>query len=78
MPGEIVVRRRGEAPRPIAVESAVTSYAHEADVVGRAIRARQTEAAAMPWADTLGNLRTQDAWRAAIGLVYEAESTVWA
>ena len=73
MPGEIVVNRRGEASRTIAVESTVTSYAHEADVVGRAIRAGQTEAAAMSWADTLGNLRTQDAWRAAIGLTYETE-----
>ena len=73
MPGEIVVLRRGEPPRKIAVESTVTSYAHEADAVGRAIRAGQTEAAPMPWADTLGNLRTQDTWRAAIGLTYEAE-----
>ena len=75
MPGEIVVLRRGDAPRKIVVESAVTSYAHEADAVGRAIRAGQTEAAPMTWADTLGNLRTQDAWRAAIGLTYETEKT---
>jgi len=73
MPGEIVVNRRGEASRTIAVESTVTSYAHEADVVGSAIRVGQTEAAAMSWADTLGNIRAQDAWRAAIGLTYETE-----
>lgn len=74
MPGEIVVLRRGEPSRKIAVESTVTSYAHEADVVGRAVRAGQTEAAAVSWGDMLGNLRAQDAWRSAIGLTYEAES----
>jgi len=75
MPGKIVVNRKGEAPREIAVDSPVTSYAIEADVCGRAIRAgrQQSDAPAMTWADTLGNLRAQDAWRAAIGLTYEAE-----
>ncbi len=75
-PGRILVHRRG-APEPEAIEvpSDVTSYAHEADVCGCAIRAgrREPEAPAMTWADTLGNLRAQDAWRAAIGLVYESE-----
>jgi hypothetical protein len=27
----------------------------------------------MSWDDTLGNLRAQDAWRAAIGLTYASE-----
>ena len=75
MPGKIVVNRKGEAPREIAVDSPVTSYALEADVCGHAIRAnrQQPDAPAMTWDDTLGNIRTQDAWRAAIGLTYEAE-----
>jgi predicted dehydrogenase/aryl-alcohol dehydrogenase-like predicted oxidoreductase len=75
MPGRIVVNRKGEQPREIAIESAVTSFAHEADVCGRAIRAGRREAAspAMTWADTIGNIRTQDAWRAAIGLTYNSE-----
>ena len=73
MPGKILVYRRGEAPREIAIESTVTSFAHEADAVGRAIRAGKTETTEMSWADTLGNLRAQDAWRAAIGLTYESE-----
>ena len=73
--GKIIVNRNREAPREIAVESAVTSYAHEADACGRAIRAGRVEVEppAMTWADTLGNIGAQDAWRAAIGLVYEAE-----
>jgi predicted dehydrogenase/diketogulonate reductase-like aldo/keto reductase len=74
-PGKIVVQRRGEPAREIAVESPVISFAHEADVCGRAIRAglKEAPAPAMTWADTLGNIRTQDAWRAAIGLTYAAE-----
>ncbi len=76
VPGRIVVQRNGEqAPCAIEIPSVLTSFAHEADAVGQAIAAGQREAAApaMSWADTLGNLRTQDQWRAAIGLVYEAE-----
>ncbi len=75
-PGKIIVNRKGEnAPREIALDSPVTSFTLEADVCGRAILAGQQEAPApaMNWADTLGNLRAQDAWRAAIGLTYECE-----
>ena len=28
----------------------------------------------MSWADSLGNMKTLDRWRAAIGLVYDHES----
>ncbi len=75
MPGKITVNRQGEGPREINIDSQVTSFAHEADVCGHAIRkgCLQAEAPAMTWEDTLGNIRTQDAWRAAIGLTYEAE-----
>ena len=74
-PGTIIVNRNGEAPREVMADSPFTSFTHEADVCGRAIRAgrQQPDAPAMTWADTLGNLRAQDAWRAAIGLTYEAE-----
>lgn len=73
--GRIVVNRRGQPSREIAIDSDVTSFAHEVDVCGRAIRAgrQQAEPPAMTWADSLGNIRTLDAWRAAIGLTYEAE-----
>ena len=75
MPGQIIVRRRGQPEEIIDIPSEVTSYAHEADVCGRAILAgsNQADSPAMTWDDTLGNLRTQDAWRAAIGLTYESE-----
>lgn len=74
-PGKIVVNRRGEAPRDIVVDAPVTSFTLEVDVCGRAIRGgrQQAEAPAMTWDDTLGNLRCQDAWRAAIGLAFASE-----
>ena len=75
MPGKIIVNRQDEEPREIDIASQVSSYAHEADVCGRAIRAGrlQAEAPAMTWDDTLGNIRAQDDWRAAIDLTYDAE-----
>ena len=74
--GRIFVQRHGsQTPEEIVVESTVTSFAHEADVAGRAILDGQLEAPApaTTWEDTLGNLRVQDAWRASIGLIYKAE-----
>ncbi len=75
MNGRIIVRRRGQPEAIIDLPSAVTSYAYEADVCGRAILAghQQADAPAMTWEDSLGNLRTQDAWRQAINLVYDQE-----
>ncbi|MGQ9662897.1 MAG: aldo/keto reductase [Kiritimatiellia bacterium] len=75
-PGRILVIRRGATePEEIRIESPVTSYTHEADVVGRAIAAGCNEAPppAMTWADSLGNMRALDAWRSAVGLTYESE-----
>ena len=73
--GMLVVYVQGRQPEEICVPSAVTSFAHEADVCGDAIREgrQQAESPAMSWDDTLGNIKAQDAWRAAIGLTYEAE-----
>lgn len=75
MNGRIIVRRKGQPEEIIDLPSAVTSYAYEADACGGAILAgqQQADAPAMTWEDSLGNLRTQDAWRHAIGLVYEQE-----
>ena len=51
-------------------------YAFEADAAGAAIRAGQKEFASpgMSWADTLGNMRVLDKWRADVGLVYDIEA----
>jgi aryl-alcohol dehydrogenase-like predicted oxidoreductase len=74
--GKIIVQKRDEKePQEILLPSAVTSFAIEADVVGNAILAGTMEAPApaMSWEDSLGNMRTLDAWRESIGLVYESE-----
>lgn len=50
-------------------------YSFEADAAGEAIRAGKLEfeTPGMSHADSVGNLRVLDQWRAAIGLQYEAE-----
>ena len=52
-------------PNEIVVESARSVYAMEADNVAEHIAARQSPA--MSWADSLGNMKTLDVWRAALG-----------
>lgn len=73
--GRIVVRDLKHNEEVIEIPSDVTSYVHEVDVCGEAILAgqHQAPAPAMTWAETLGNLKTQDGWRAAIGLTYNSE-----
>lgn len=73
-PGKIILNRNGK-DETIDVKPSVTTYALEADVAGRAIRAGRIEAPfpAMGWADSIGNLRTQDQWRATAGLTFENE-----
>jgi len=73
--GTLLVQTHGEPQREISIASDVTSYTHEADAVGDAIAEGKQESSAMTWSDSLGNIRTQDAWRDAIGLVYEAEKS---
>ncbi|AVA19755.1 MULTISPECIES: aldo/keto reductase [unclassified Rhizobium] len=50
-------------------------YSFEVDAAGDAIRAGQTEFAypGINWADSIGNLRVLDQWRASVGLEYEVE-----
>jgi len=58
----------------IAVDNTCDPYALEADTVAAYIDERQ--APAMTWNDTLGNMKALDRWRAALGVVYEAEKPV--
>jgi len=66
----LLVHREGQAVEEITVHADRNAYSIEADTVADSIGDR--EAVAMPWADTLGNMRTLDRWRAEIGLAYEA------
>ncbi|MFB3880608.1 MAG: aldo/keto reductase [Armatimonadota bacterium] len=71
--GLIVLHRGGKEPEEIPVPAEAGLYTLEADTVARHIADRQAAPPAMTWDDTLGNMRTLDAWRAAIGLVYDTE-----
>jgi predicted dehydrogenase/aryl-alcohol dehydrogenase-like predicted oxidoreductase len=70
---KIFVNENGKPPREIDIESKDWLYALEADIVGENIARRQAPSPAMTWDDTLGNMRTMDAWREQIGLVYDSE-----
>ncbi len=68
----IIVKRNDEKePRTILIEQRAGLYDAEADTVAAYIEARQ--APAMTWNDTLGNMRTLDQWREAVGLEYDVE-----
>jgi len=70
----ILLYRKGEAEaEEIVVETGEWLYGLEADVVAANLENRQAAAPAMSWDDTLGNMRTLDAWRDEIGLTYEME-----
>ena len=72
--GCLVVEREDGSREVEAISLETTSFACEADVCGRSIRAGFVEPdhpTAMTWDDTLGNMRTLDAWRQSLGLVYE-------
>ena len=67
----IIVHNAAGAVRETVIETTDWLYTIEADTVARHLADRQAPAA--NWADTLGNMRTLDAWRQSIGLVYDLE-----
>jgi predicted dehydrogenase/aryl-alcohol dehydrogenase-like predicted oxidoreductase len=75
-PGKIVIQRKGEK-QPSEIDIAVdrNTYALEADVVGDAIHAGNKQGAypAMQWDDSLGNIKTLDAWRRSFNHSFDME-----
>ena len=69
-----ILNKNGKAKK-IKITPDVPLYGLEADAVAEAISKNSQQATphAMTWDDTLGNLRTLDAWRNSIGLVYDLE-----
>ncbi|CAN7624117.1 aldo/keto reductase [Rhizobium sp. LjRoot254] len=61
--------------QPVEVKEGGWLYSFEADAAGEAIRTGKLEfeTPGMSHADSIGNLRVLDQWRAAIGLSYDAE-----
>ncbi len=69
-----ILLRRGDGPaEEIVVAPEAPLYALEADMVAERLAARQAPPPAMTPDDTLGNMRTLDRWRTAVGLVYDEE-----
>ena len=56
--------------RKIPVRCDRNLYTLEADTVATAIRQGRKESPAMPWADTLGNMKALDLWRKSAGAYY--------
>jgi predicted dehydrogenase/aryl-alcohol dehydrogenase-like predicted oxidoreductase len=69
----LLLHKTGEAEQEIVVEAPKGLYSYEADTVAQYIEQREAAWPAMTPDDTLGNMKTLDLWRAAIGLVYEDE-----
>jgi predicted dehydrogenase len=72
-PACIHVHADGEEPQRIEIRPDRPLFAIEADVVAENIARRQAPSPAMTWEDTLGNMRTLDRWRDAVGVVYDSE-----
>lgn len=67
---------KGKDRQTIEVAEDRYLYSFEVDAAGETIRNQSQEFAypGMSWADTLGNLRVMDQWRASVGLEYGVES----
>lgn len=67
---------KGKERQTIDVAEDRYLYSFEVDAAGEAIRNTSQEFAypGMSWADTLGNLRVMDQWRASVGLEYGVET----
>lgn len=74
--GKIEVFKGKEERQTIEVAEERWLYSFEVDAAGEAIRNGAQEFAypGMNWADTLGNLRVMDQWRASVGLEYGVET----
>jgi predicted dehydrogenase len=60
-------------PQDVQSPAGLPLYAVEADTVAHHTADRQASPPCMTWDDSLGNMRTLDAWRKAVGLVFDVE-----
>lgn len=70
----VILYRDGQAPEDVPIVADQPLYALEADAFARALLAGKRAVPEMSPADTLGNMRTLDRWRAQIGLTYSADN----
>lgn len=69
----IMIHRGGQPPERVDVPGSEGLYTIEADTVVRHLQDRQGPAPCMTWEDSIGNMRTLDRWRKAVGLTFDAE-----
>lgn len=69
----IVLKRDGQESRQIDTSPGANPYVLEVETVVDTLSNRQARPPAMTWEDSLGNMKTLDMWRAAIGLEYDME-----
>jgi predicted dehydrogenase len=60
------ILRDGKSPQTISVRTDKATYGIEAELVAESLPGTEARWPAMTWADTLGNMRVLDAWRAAV------------
>ncbi|MDO8585674.1 MAG: aldo/keto reductase [Armatimonadota bacterium] len=73
-PKIIVHRYKEKQPEEIGLDVGTDLlYAIEADTVAASLDKRQAPSPAMTWDDSLGNMRTLDLWRMAVGVTYDTE-----
>jgi predicted dehydrogenase/aryl-alcohol dehydrogenase-like predicted oxidoreductase len=77
--GKIRIVRPDGTKKTIKVKEKGWLYSFEVDAVGRAIHSGQLEFSTpgMDHADSIGNLRVLDKWRASIGLEYDVEKPAY-
>ncbi|MEO6396524.1 MAG: aldo/keto reductase [Devosia sp.] len=75
LPGPFEIVQLDGSRTQIGGEPSRKLYSYEVDAAGAAIRARRQEftSPGMSWADTLGNLRALDKWRADAGIEFNIE-----
>jgi predicted dehydrogenase len=71
---EILIERPGREAEVVRVDAPDGLYVYEVDTVADQIERR--EAREMSHADSLGNARTLDLWREAVGVTYAADTAV--
>jgi predicted dehydrogenase len=60
------VRREGQAEETVTIRTDRPTYALQAELVAASLQNLEAPWPAMTWADTLGNMRALDSWRAAL------------
>ena len=60
------IHRDGQEPEMVVIKTDLPTYGIEAELVADTLPALEPAWPAMTWADTLGNMRVLDAWKAAL------------